>query len=57
MSKTTIKDDATYRVELTKSVQVGRAIVHPGPSVRMSGKRLKALQKDDAGATKTFEEE
>lgn len=56
MSKTTIKDDATYRVELTKSVPVGRAIVHPGPNVRMSGKRLKALQKDDAGAIKTFEE-
>ncbi|MCB1473840.1 MAG: hypothetical protein H6884_09815 [Rhodobiaceae bacterium] len=56
MSKITIKDSATYRVELTKSVQVGRAIIHPGPNVRMSGKRLKVLQKDDAAAVKTFAE-
>jgi len=41
---------------LTKSVQVGRAIIHPGPNVRMSGKRLKVLQKDDAAAVKAFAE-
>ena len=33
---------ATYRVKLTRSVPVGRALIHPGPNTQMNGETLAA---------------
>lgn len=51
----TIKDDATYKVALTKSIRVGRSVVNPGRNTRLRGDLLKKLQADDPSAVASFE--
>ncbi|WP_157043665.1 hypothetical protein [Nitrobacter hamburgensis] len=51
----TIKDEAAYKVALTKSIRVGRSVVNPGPNTRLRGDLLKKLQADDPVAVASYE--
>ena len=51
-----IKDGATYRVVLAKSIRVGRRIVHPGPNLKLSGAALKAAKAADVAAVASYEQ-
>lgn len=50
-----IENGKTYKVELAKSVRIGRLIVSPGPNTRLSGEALKALVDQDNSAVKHYE--
>lgn len=51
----TIKEGATYKVALTKSIRVGRAVVNPGSQTRLRGDILKDLLANDPAAIAGFE--
>ena len=50
-----INSATVYRVDLTHSIQVGRAAVHPGPNVKLRGDVLQKLIENDAAAVAGFE--
>lgn len=49
MTTTSIKNDAMYRVNLKKSIKVGRRTIHAGKSCRLRGDILKKYK--DAAAS------
>jgi hypothetical protein len=51
-----IKQGATYRVDLTKAIAVGRAFVRPGPRVLLSGDALAKLKADDPAAVESYQQ-
>lgn len=55
MNKQTIKDDQTYAVVLSKSIRVGRTLVHPASNNRLRGDALKAAIEDDPKSVKSYE--
>lgn len=50
-----IDPEKTYRVALTRSVPVGRAIVHPGPRVHLRGDIILSLAESHPGAVEQCE--
>ena len=52
---TKIENAKTYKVDLAKSVRIGRLIVNPGPNTRLSGEALKVLVDQDKDAVKNYE--
>ncbi len=55
MAKPAIKDDLIYKVTLTRSIPVGRSIVHPGPNVVLRGDTLKAIVAANDKAVSAYE--
>lgn len=51
-----IKPGATYRVDLTKTIAVGRAFVRPGPRVLLAGDVLAKLKADDPSAVEGYQQ-
>ena len=55
-AKTTpIDSEADYKVELERSISVGRRMVHPGPNVKLRGNVLQAALDADADSVKSYE--
>jgi len=52
--KTVIDPSRTYRVVLTKSVQVGRSTVHPGPNVKLRGDILSSVIAASEAAVESY---
>ncbi|UYZ08552.1 hypothetical protein CFBP5507_06000 [Agrobacterium salinitolerans] len=50
-----IEPVSTYRVELKRSIQIGRSWVHPGPNVKLRGDILDAKIQEDAEAIGAYE--
>ena len=50
-----IKDDRMYKVDLLKSIRVGRATVNPGAMTRLRGDQLKLVIAADDNAVAGFE--
>lgn len=47
--------ETVYRVELNRSIQVGRHPVHPGPNVKLRGDVIEAAMAADPDAVKSYE--
>lgn len=50
-----INPDDIYKVELNRSITVGRSPVHPGPNVKLRGDVLQTAVDADATAVKSYE--
>jgi len=50
-----IEPGTTYRVELSKSIKIGRSWVHPGPNVKLRGDILAAKIEENAEAIGAYE--
>lgn len=53
--KTTIDRQAVYRVDLTRSIKVGRTPIHAGPNVKLRGDVLDDLITIDPDAVAFYE--
>lgn len=51
----TVDPQATYAVQLARSIRVGRTMVHPGPRVRLRGDVVAAVLADNADAIVAYE--
>lgn len=52
MAKTTTSDldpEASYRIELTRPVKIGRAWLRPGDDLQVMGKVIQTIEKDYPG--------
>ncbi|MEN5275756.1 hypothetical protein ABE527_02285 [Brucella sp. TWI432] len=50
-----IDPEKLYKVDLTKSVKVGRLVINPSNSTRIKGDALQSLIDQDKDAVKTYE--
>lgn len=50
-----ISKEKSYKVDLAKSIRVGRLIVNPGPNTRLNGETLQVIIDQDKSAVKNYE--
>ena len=50
-----IDDDRLYKVDLTKSIRVGRSIINPGSTTRLRGDVLKSLLSSSPATVTSYE--
>lgn len=55
MAKKAIDPDKLYRVKLTRSVQIGRSMVHPGPNVKLRGDVIQQLTDTDVNLIESYD--
>lgn len=55
MAKSNIDPTALYKVDLAKSVRVGRLVINPSNATRLKGDALTAVIEQDKDAVKSFE--
>ena len=55
MAKPQIQPDHLYKVELTKSVKIGRLVINPSNAARIRGDALTELISQDTSAVKNYE--